>query len=63
MNSGDIILLAVAGYIAVMSLVRLMQQRRDQVYRELESEVERERERKRREEQAARRRARREKAA
>ncbi len=63
MSNGDIILLAVAGYIAVMSLVRLMRQRRDQLYRELQAEIERVRLRKRRREQAVRKRARQEKAA
>ena len=63
MSNGDLILLVIAGYIAVVSLVRLMRRRRDEVYRELEAEVERGRERKRREEREARRRAGREKAA
>ncbi len=63
MSNWDLILLVVAGYIAVVSLVKLMRRRRDDVYRELEAEVERERERKSREEREARRRERREKAA
>ena len=53
MSTGDIILLVVAGYIAVITLVRLMRHRRDEAYRELEAEIRRQQLRKQREEQAA----------
>jgi hypothetical protein len=39
MSTGDMVLLVVASYIAVISLVRLMRHRRDEAYRELEAEV------------------------
>jgi hypothetical protein len=63
MSTGDIILLVVAGYIAVISLVRLMRHRRDEAYRELEAEIRQQRRRKQREERDAARRTRRGKAA
>jgi hypothetical protein len=63
MSNGDIILLAVAGYIAVISLVRLMRQRRDQLYRELAADIEQARLRERRQRPADDRRAQQEKAA
>jgi len=52
MNTGDMVLLIVASYIAVISLVRLMRHRRDEAYRELEAEIQQQ-QRKKGEEQAA----------
>jgi hypothetical protein len=40
LTRSDIILLAVAAYVAVMALVRLMQRRRDQVVSEVQQQVE-----------------------
>lgn len=49
----DWIILAVAGYLAVMTLVRLMIRRRDSLVKELEAQAERERRRKAAEAEAA----------
>ena len=42
MDTWDVTLLVVAGYLAVMSLVRLMARRRSQVYEELRQKAEKE---------------------
>ncbi len=42
MDSWDLTLLVVAGYLAVVSLVRLMARRRNQVYEELRRKAEKE---------------------
>jgi hypothetical protein len=42
MDSWDVTLLVVAGYLAVVSLVRLMTRRRNQVYEELRQKAEEE---------------------
>ena len=63
MSTGDMILLVVASYIAVISLIRLMRHRRDVAYRELEAEIPQQRRRKQHEEQAAAHRTRQGKAA
>jgi hypothetical protein len=63
MSTGDTILLVVASYIAVISLIRLMRHRRDEAYRELEAEIRQQQQRQQREEQTAARRARQGKAA
>jgi hypothetical protein len=46
MDSWDVTLLVVAGYLAVVSLVRLMARRRNQVYAELSQKIENEKKRK-----------------
>jgi hypothetical protein len=46
MSRADLILLAVAGYIAVMSLVRLMKARRDMLVADVQKQVEAHRRRK-----------------
>jgi len=46
MNRWDVVLLVVAGYLAVMALVRLMIRRRDQLLGKLRHEVEMKRNRK-----------------
>jgi len=46
MDLASIALLATAGYVAVLSLVRLMRLRRDQLIEQFREEVEREKERK-----------------
>ena len=46
MNSWDVVLLVVAGYLATTALVRLMVRRRDQVLNELRQQFERKRGRK-----------------
>jgi hypothetical protein len=43
MDQIDILMIAAAGYVAVVSLVRLMAARRDQVIRQLRAEIERRR--------------------
>jgi hypothetical protein len=43
MDQLDILMIAAAGYVAVVSLVRLMAARRDQVIRQLRAEIERRR--------------------
>jgi len=43
MDQVDYLLLAVAGYVAVVSLVRLMASRRDEVVRQLRAEIDRRR--------------------
>ena len=45
MDSWDVILLMVAGYVAVMALVRLMIRRRDQMQAEFREEVRKEKKR------------------
>jgi len=40
MDSWDVTLLVVAGYLAIMALVRLMARRRNQVYEELHRQAE-----------------------
>jgi hypothetical protein len=42
MDTWDVTLLVVAGYLAVISLVRLMARRRNQVYEELRQKAEKE---------------------
>jgi hypothetical protein len=42
MDSWDVTLLVVAGYLAIMSLVRLMARRRSQVFEELRQQAEKE---------------------
>ena len=42
MDSWDVTLLVVAGYLAVVSLVRLMARRRNQIFEELRQKVEEE---------------------
>lgn len=54
MNSWDVALLAIAGYVAVMSLARLMLRRRDQLLAHFREEIKREKERKAREERRRR---------
>ena len=48
MTRSDAVLLAFAAYVAVMSLVRLMQRRRDQVVADVQRQVEEHRKRARR---------------
>jgi hypothetical protein len=48
LTRSDIILLAVAAYVAVMALVRLMQRRRDQVVSEVQQQVDAHRKREKR---------------
>jgi hypothetical protein len=43
MDQIDMLMIAAAGYVAVVSLVRLMAARRDQVVRQLRAEIERRR--------------------
>ncbi len=43
MDKIDILMIAAAAYVAVVSLVRLMAARRDQVIRQLRAEIERQR--------------------
>jgi hypothetical protein len=43
MDQIDIMMITAAGYVAVVSLVRLMAARRDQVVRQLRAEIERRR--------------------
>jgi hypothetical protein len=50
MDSWDVTLLVVAGYLAIMTLVRLMARRRSQVLEEYRQRAEAERERKQAEE-------------
>ena len=47
MNSWDVVLLVVAGYVAAVALVRLMIRRRDQLLHEFRRQVNMERKRKR----------------
>ena len=47
MDSGNLVLLAIAGYVAAMSLVRLMRRRRDTLLQQFREQVEAERKRKR----------------
>ena len=47
MESWDLVLLVVAGYVGTVTLVRLMVRRRDQVIEKLHKQVEKERRRKR----------------
>lgn len=47
MSRADIILLAIAAYVAVMSLVRLMKARRDQLVAEVQQQVDARRQKKR----------------
>ncbi len=47
MDGWDLALLAVAGYVAVMTLVRLMRRRRDAVLQQFREQVEAEQKRKR----------------
>lgn len=49
MNSWDVALLAIAGYVAAMALVRLMSRRRDQLLGEFRRQVNMQRKRKREE--------------
>ena len=51
MDSSDVVLLAMAGYLALMSLVRLMLRRRNQLMDEFRQEVADEKKRKKVEEQ------------
>ncbi len=46
LNGTDIALLAIAAYVAVTLLIRLMRQRRDQLVTELQEQINAERERK-----------------
>lgn len=46
METWDLVLLVVAGYVGTVTLVRLMNYRRDQMLQRLHEEVERERRRK-----------------
>jgi hypothetical protein len=55
MDSWDVTLLVVAGYLAVISLVRLMARRRNQVYEELRQKAEHEKRQQLLEESKARR--------
>ena len=50
MSSWDVALLAVAGYVAVVSLVRLMLRRRDQLLADFREQIQLEKQRKAREE-------------
>ena len=50
MDPWDMALLAVAGYVAVLSLTRLMIRRRDQLVEEFRKQVNKERSRRKREE-------------
>jgi hypothetical protein len=43
MDQLDVLMMSVAGYVAVLSLVRLMAARRDEVVRQLRAEIERRR--------------------
>jgi hypothetical protein len=43
MDKFDVLLIAAAGYVAVIALVRLMAARRDQLVRQLRAEIERRR--------------------
>lgn len=56
MDAWDIALLVAAGYVAVVTLVRLMRARRDTVIDELVAEAEEEQERKKQKERRERRR-------
>ena len=47
MDSWDLVLLVVAGYVATVALVRLMTQRRDQMLQRLRKQMEKERQRQR----------------
>jgi hypothetical protein len=55
MDAWDAVILAVAAYVAVMALVRLMSVQRRKVTEQLEAEVEAEQRRRRAEEKAQRR--------
>ena len=47
MNAWDVVILAVAAYVGILALVRLMRRRRDAVIAELQTEVSSQLERKR----------------
>ena len=51
LSTADVVLLAIAGYIAVVTLVRLMLQHREQVARHVREQFQREQARQRQEEQ------------
>jgi hypothetical protein len=53
MTRSDIVLLAIAAYVAVMTLVRLMKQRRDVLVADVQQQVSAQRRTKRRQQRAA----------
>jgi hypothetical protein len=53
LTRGEIVLLALAAYVAVMTLVRLMRQRRDVLVADVEKQVQAQRRAKRRQQQDA----------
>jgi hypothetical protein len=54
LDKWDVVMIAAASYVAVISLVRLMAARRDQVIRHLRTEIEKQRKAKEEAEQAER---------
>ena len=59
-DSRDIVLLVIAGYVAVMALVRMMNEHRDRVYLEVRAEVDQEKARQKAEKKAQQKKERRE---
>jgi len=53
MDGWDVAILIVAGYIALITMIRLMAARRDSYMRELHSQIQQERQRRRKAEDAA----------